>query len=117
MSKFLLFILLFIFFFCGCVKQQEKAVAYITVTSPQGFPQQSVFVNFYVASNTIKKGAVDTTLKTDRYGHCQYVRYQECFLDVLALKTSEKDSTITLAGTISIQMIPGQTTSRTIVIR
>jgi len=117
MYRFLIILCCFIFTFLGCVKEQEKAVAFITVTSPAGFPQPKVFVNFYIASNNIRKGSVDTTLQTDIYGHCEYVRYQECFLDVLALKQSDKDSTKTLAGSISIRMIPGETVSKTIVIR
>jgi hypothetical protein len=99
----------------GCVKKQEKAIAFITVLTHQGFASPESNVNFYVASYTIKKGSLDTIVKTDRYGHAEFYRYQECFLNVLATKTV--DSANTIAGSVQIHMVPGETVSKTIYLR
>jgi hypothetical protein len=107
------FVLLFVI--NGCAKKQEKATAFITVLTHQGFAAPDANVNFYVASNTIKKGALDTTIKSDQYGHAEFKKFQECFLNVLAVKTI--DSVTTGAGTVSIHMIPGETVSKTIYLR
>jgi len=105
------FILILLLLF-ACTKEQPKASAFITVLTHQGFPASGAYVNFYISSQTIKKGSLDTTIKADKLGQVEFVRYQECFLDVLAL--SSKDSSSAYAGTVSIRMIPGQTVSKTI---
>ena len=116
MSKIITIFLCSVFFFIGCVKEKEKALVYITVTSSQGFPQPNSFVNFYVNSKNIKKNAIDTTLKTDKFGNCVFCQYHECYLDVLALKIAD-DSSHTAAGSIEVRLIPGETLSRTIVVK
>ena len=66
-------------------------------------------------SYTIKKGSLDTTIKSDRYGHVEFFRFQECFLNVLVIETI--DSVNTIAGTVQVHMIPGETVSKTIYLR
>ena len=109
-KRFTYFILIFSLIL-SCTKEQPKASAFITVLTHQGFPASGAYVNFYISSHTIKKGSLDTTIKADKLGQVEFVRYHECFLDVLAL--SSKDSSA-YAGTVSIRMIPGQTVSKTI---
>jgi len=111
MVKQLSYFIFTFFLIVGCTKDQPKATAFITVLTHQGFPASGAYVNFYISSQTIKKGSLDTTIKADKLGQVEFVRYQECFLDILAL--SAKDSSA-YAGTVSIRMIPGQTVSKTI---
>lgn len=112
MAKRLSYYFIIFLLILGCTKEQPKATAFITVLTHQGFPASGAYVNFYISSQTIKKGSLDTTIKADKLGQAEFVRYQECFLDVLAL--SSIDSSSAYAGTVSIRMIPGQTVSKTI---
>ena len=98
----------------ACTKEPERAVAFITVNTHQGFVVKDAFVNFYINSNKVHHGSIDTTLVTDEYGHVELVLYHECYLDALAIKT---EGASTSAGTVSLRVIPGQTTSKTIVLR
>ena len=116
MRNILLLLVLSFILLISCNKEPIKGNAFITVNTHQGFVVPYALVNFYVASKTQKKGALDTTVKADKNGRAELARYHECFLDVIALKTSD-DSTVTWSGSISLKIVPGETTAKTIVIQ
>ncbi len=90
----------------GCVKEKHPGRVLLTVYDQSGYYVKGASVRFFVNSQFVKQGAVDETLITDDIGHVEFVRNDECYLDIYA---TYYDKLTLRTGSASVHVQEGET--------